>query len=290
MNKNLKEVKSKRIKLIWVIAFLAAFSIMFFFGFVIGVYYYPSFSAPKASKVVLVPELVKYPELYRSEGIAYTLTSSRLSYFALDSSGNLKLQNSLPWQQEGIYRFERTIYPYRTAIVIMDPWIDMASEHLNKYFGKIIKTYIIPLIECALSRGHPIILLTNDPNVDRYNTKIDHNLEKLVRNGKASLLFHQDFDDRDFANFLRSQGIQSLIYIGFSSNKCVIGRRMGMISMNHHDFQIFFVPEASAAIEYADTWYDNSIHRNTTMIISQWIAEIIHYEQFMNIQERRKQN
>lgn len=80
---------------------------------------------------------------------------------------------------------------------------------------------------------------------------------------------------------MRSQGIDSLIYIGFASNMCVIGRRMGMIPMVHEGFKLFFVPEASAAVEYPDTWQDQSIHRATTRIISQWIAEVIDYEEFM---------
>jgi hypothetical protein len=62
---------------------------------------------------------------------------------------------------------------------------------------------------------------------------------------------------------------------------CVIGRRMGMIPMTHRGFRIFFVPEASAAVEYADTWHDQSMHKATTKIISQWIAEIIDYDEFM---------
>lgn len=74
------------------------------------------------------------------------------------------------------------------------------------------------------------------------------------------------------------RGIGSLIYVGFASNKCVMGRPMGMIPMKHRGFDIFFVPEASAAIELPDTWEDQSIHAATTRIVSQWIAQIIDYE------------
>ncbi len=104
-----------------------------------------------------------------------------------------------------------------------------------------------------------------------------------MENGEIIKLFHDDFDDDRFAHYLRSQGIDSLIYIGFSSNMCVIGRRTGMIPMVQQGFRIFFVPGASAAIELADTWNEQSIHKTSTTIISQWIAEIIDYNDFMNV-------
>jgi hypothetical protein len=40
-------------------------------------------------------------------------------------------------------------------------------------------------------------------------------------------------------------------------------------------------PEACAALDYADFWEDESLHRATTKIISQSIAEIIGYDEFM---------
>src|SRR6185295_11016030 len=106
-------------------------------------------------------------------------------------------------------------------------------------------------------------------------------LEDLVKTGGASLLYHQDFDDREFASYLQAQGIKSLVYIGFASNMCVLGRKMGMISMKNLGFQIFFVPQASASLEYLDSWDNQSIHKATTKIISQGFAELIDYDEFM---------
>ncbi len=165
----------------------------------------------------------------------------------------------------------------------MDPWIDMASDHLNEYFGKILNYRIIPLVRHALNRGLPIVVFTNHPKGSTHSSNIHPELETLVENGEIIKLFHDDFDDDRFAHYLRSQGIDSLIYIGFSSNMCVIGRRTGMIPMVQQGFRIFFVPGASAAIELADTWNEQSIHKTSTTIISQWIAEIIDYNDFMNV-------
>ncbi len=281
MNKNPTQSRPVRVRIVRPIALLTALAIVFFYGVGVGVYHWPPFSALNAAKVALEPESDTDRQLYKSEGRVYTLTTSRHSYFALDSNGNLKLQKSLPYRLEGTYRFHRTINSNSTAIVIMDPWVDMASEHLNEYYGEVVESRIIPLVKQALTRGHPIIVLTNDPKNVKYNTKIHHELQKLVENGKASILFHQDLDDEGFAAYLHSQGIESLIYTGFASNTCVVGRRMGMIPMTHQGFKILFIPDASAAVEYTDTWDDQSIHKATTKIISQWIAEIIDYEEFM---------
>ena len=212
---------------------------------------------------------------------AYAVTAYRQSYFALDENGGLVEPDGLPIRAEKIYQFQRKIDPDTTAIVVMDPWVDMATDHLNQYFTGIAESHVVPLVSKAFERGHRIIVLTNDPEVVKYNTKIHPKLATLVAGGKATLLYHQDFDDDQFAAYLRKAGVKTLIYTGFASNMCVIGRRMGMIPMVQHGFKTYFVPEASAAIETEGTWETGSVHRKTTNMISQWIAEIVHYEDFM---------
>ncbi len=282
MVKDLIQSRALRLKIIGAIVLLIAFSVIFFFGVGVGVYHWPPFSVLKAIKDSSEPKLDPRQQGYKTEELAYTLATYRLSYFALDANGDLLLQDSLPYRSEKIYHFDRTVFPNRTAIIVMDPWMDYASDHLNKYFAEVIESRIIPLVKRALNRGHPILVLTNNPSTVAYNTEIHPELQTLVQNDKARLLFHQDLDDEGFATSLRSQGITTIIYIGVSSNMCVIGRRVGMIPMIHQGFKIFFIPEASAAIEYGDTWQNQSIHKATTKLISQWIAEIIDYNEFMD--------
>lgn len=212
---------------------------------------------------------------------AYTVKSYRQSYFALDEDGGLVEQNGLPIRAEKVYQFQRKIDPATTAIVVMDPWVDMASDHLNQYYGRIAESHVVPLVNKGLERGHRVIVLTNDPAVVKYNTKIHPRLAALVADGKATLLYHQDLDDDQFAAYLHKAGVKTLIYAGFASNMCVIGRRMGMIPMVQQGFKTYFVPEASAAVEREGTWETGSVHRETTDLISQWIAEIVRYDDFM---------
>ena len=283
-------------------------SSVFFYGIGVGVYHWPPFFVLQEIKYTLLPKKNDHPEKlpfnsskivhavqdtrpkssqhqektqYNLSNSIYTIKTIRRSYFALDANGQFKLKDSLPYRSERIYPFLRTINASSTAVIIMDPWIDMPTKHLNEYARKVIESRIIPLVRKALRLGHPILILTNNPRKSKHSAKIHHVLQSFVDDGKVIILFHQDFDDDRFAAYLRAHKIKSLIYVGFSSNMCVIGRNMGMIPMKNQGFDIYFVPEASAAIEYAESWNNQSIHKLTTRIISQWIAEIIDYAEFM---------
>jgi nicotinamidase-related amidase len=284
MSDNTKQKNNIHLSLVRTIVLALLFLVVFLYGVGVGMYHLPPYSllAGRLKSPDAFPEMNQQidPDL---QGETYKLTTYRSSYFALDDNGALALQNSLPYEDEGIYVFERTITPERTAILIMDPWVDMATNEWNEFYGAITEARIIPLVELAIARGHPIIVLTNDPDLVSYNTKIHPELQKLVTEGKISLLFHSDFDEDSFAEYLHSNGINTLIYTGFASNICVIGRRDGMIAMRNQGFRLFFIPGASAAVEFADSWDDQRIHEETTGIISQWIAEIIDYDEIMRI-------
>lgn len=58
---------------------------------------------------------------------------------------------------------------------------------------------------------------------------------------------------------------------------CVLGRPAGIINMLQEGFSLFFIPEASAAMETKDTWESQKIHKATTKIISQSMAKLIKY-------------
>ena len=79
--------------------------------------------------------------------------------------------------------------------------------------------------------------------------------------------------------------IDTLIYSGFASNMCVIGRDLGMIPMQIKGFRLFFVPEASAAVEFQDSWKNNALHESTTLMISQWVGELINLNDFLSLSE-----
>ncbi len=214
--------------------------------------------------------------------MTYILPTYSLSYFSLTSEGDLDLKNALPYPSEGTYHYRRAINPIESAIIVMDPWIDMPSEYLNDYYGKISETKIVPLVKAARTKGHPVIVLTNDCNSVSYSCRVTDELQEMIDKNQINVFYHQEMDGDRFSDYLKRQNINTLAYVGFASNMCVIGRKTGMIPMKHKGFRLFFVPEASAAVEEQGTWEDQSVHKATTKLISQWIAEIVEYEAMMN--------
>ena len=217
----------------------------------------------------------------RPAGAPYGLKTSRYSYFALDGNGDMALKGSLPYRAERVYTFRRTIDPARHAVVVMDPWTYGANDRLSASFRGVLEGKVIPLVRQAIERGHPVIVLTATPGLKAYNPRIHPALEALAERGEITQLFHEEYDDDRFAGYLRVRGIKALIYTGFASNMCVVGRPMGMIPMGHHGFKIYFVPEASAAVEYPETRGTGAVHEASTGIISQGFAEIVSYDDFM---------
>jgi len=214
--------------------------------------------------------------------MSYDVVSETTSYFALDNDGHLANSDGLPVAGDGVYSISTSIHPQRTAIIVMDPWVDMACDFLNHYFEKITKSTIVPLVHRAYETGHQIIIFTNDPSKTHFNTQIDHELLSMVDGIHIHLLYHQNYNSSTFAGYLKKSRINTLIYTGFASNMCILGRQTGMVQMKQHGVRLFFVPEASAAIETPDSWENGAIHRATTTIISQWIGKLIHYRDLMD--------
>ena len=113
-----------------------------------------------------------------------------------------------------------------------------------------------------------------------YGSQIHPDIEEFANSNKVVLVYHQDTNSDKFAKWLGDRSIDTLIYCGFASNMCVIGLDLGMISMRLKGFRLFFVPEASAAVEFKESWETGAIHHSTTILISQWLAEIIALSDF----------
>lgn len=209
---------------------------------------------------------------------------SRLSFFELDDKGSMKLNDAgLPYQgtKESV-KLNVDFSPANTAFFVIDPWNNMPSDFLNQYFGKITQNYILPLIKRANEQGFPVYVFTNDckaikpvPN----SCEIPEQFYLMAKQyPKLQIVYWQDIDLPVFVTSLKDKGISNLIYTGFASNICVIGRPAGMINMVHQGFSLYFIPEASAAIETNETWSSQKIHKATTTIISQWMAKLINYD------------
>jgi len=223
-----------------------------------------------------------------SKQSTYSVKTKSKSFFARDKDGNLipETRQGLRYFQigEGEYSFQRTILSDKTALVVMDPWADSGADLLNRYFAPVFRSKVLPLVRKSIELGIRVLVLTNNPKITAdYSSEVFPELQALADGGRLKILYHQDFDDQRFADYLRAMSVDTLIYSGFASNLCVIGRSTGMIPMQSKGFKLFFVPEASAAVEYKTSWKSGDVHQATTSLISQWVAELIKFDDFMLI-------
>lgn len=215
---------------------------------------------------------------------SFNVPASRLTFFELDERGHLKFNDEgLPYEsREEIITIDVQLSPENTAFFVIDPWNNMPSDFLNQYFGKITENYILPLIERANEKEFPVYIFTNDCKTIKpvpTSCEIPKQFYLMAKKyPKVQIVYWQDIDLPMFVTSLRDKGISNLIYTGFASNMCVIGRPAGMINMVQQGFSLYFIPEASAATETKETWQSQKIHKATTTIISQWMAKLIKYD------------
>ncbi|MCZ6913671.1 MAG: isochorismatase family protein [Rickettsia endosymbiont of Ixodes persulcatus] len=158
---------------------------------------------------------------------------------------------------------------------MIDPWIGSNN--------KIIDHLIIPLITKASKAGFPVYIFTNNcrltkttPCPYRLNKKFNLLAKKFQ---KSHIIFWDNYNHQKFKETLHRQGISKLIYMGFASNMCVIGRPAGMVPMKIEGFSIYYIPEASAALEFNSTEKTKQIHNTMTQIIASWLANIIQFNE-----------
>ena len=170
---------------------------------------------------------------------------------------------------------------YDTAFVIMDPWDNHSIEEVNEEIKFITKTKILPLVKSLRNKNYPVIVVTNKCKKGiNSSCGIDNSLDEIEG---IKTYYHNYETSRSFGIKLRKEGINNLVYAGYSSNGCVLGaRKMSIIPMYHEGFSIGFIPEASSAIEIKETSKIKTLHKSTVSIISQWAGSILDYKSILN--------
>jgi hypothetical protein len=171
----------------------------------------------------------------------------------------------------------------KSALIIMDPWQNSRYEEKKFFFSKIIEKKLIPVIQKAKNLKIKIVVLTNSCNNSNYNCGIHNKVIQILKGyNDYEILYHQDFQSRDFGNHLIKNNIKNIIYTGFSSDECIIGRPMGIVTMKNSfpHFKYFFIPEASGSFDLSEPLNSGINHKIATKIINQY-SEIIHFENFM---------
>lgn len=207
------------------------------------------------------------------------------SYYARTSLGGYKLRNGKPYHDESIseqYTTTASLSPLNTAFIVIDPWNNAPSSYLNQDANNILTNYLLPLVRAASQRGYSVYIFSNDCKAitpTPYSCGMAKSLQTLAKNNSNVIVnYWQNFNKISFAKMLKQKGITQIIYSGFSSNMCVLTRPAGLVSMQQLGFSLYFVPEASSAIELPETLKTKQVHKITTSIISQSIAKILPYK------------
>lgn len=220
----------------------------------------------------------------------FQLNTLSRSYYEKDSVGKFIpiTVNGKRYYQVGNTEVStlRSFASNKVALVIVDPWADSGSPQITAHNGPITQNKIVPLVQKAVSLGINTIVMTNRFPAVGYDGPIDPTLQQLVNQKKITKLYHEDWTPAKFAAGLQAQGITAVFYAGFQSNKCIIGRpSVGLVGMVNQPLKLYFIPDASAAQEFDDWTSDpGPNHVAATLMISQWLAEIVNLSEFLAIQ------
>jgi len=203
---------------------------------------------------------------------------SNVDSFMIESCNRSYFKPNTLQRGEDLYCTQQQFTGSDTVVLVVDPWIDNPTTHLNDYFGAVMESRLIPMVIKSVDLGIPVIVLTNDPSLVSYNSNIHPTLDSLVRAGLIELRYHTD--DKTLGMVLIAGGVKNIIMCGFASNMCVLA---AMLPLRKAGLKLFFIPEASAAVEFKDTWSTGAIHDYTSLIISQWLARLISFDEFMKL-------
>jgi len=219
--------------------------------------------------------------------VQYSLRTKRYSHWKYKSETELEFLSPAKIATVDKWNgFDRRFDSKKTAIIVMDPWIDCPDDFGNEYYGRVATEKIIPLVKAAEASGHTIIVLSDNPD-GPYNSKIEPFLQELVDAGRAHLFIHGRTSLEDFKKFAQEKGLEKFIYTGCCSNICILFRELGLPNVVRlHIGEVFFIPECSAAMEHRDTWETQEVHQAASLLISQAQALLIEYDDIMKAIEK----
>lgn len=283
-------------KLLAYFSILSAFIVIFVLGTYIGVHQlYPMQLLVNAKHFL---EEGFYPNrLLQGKTVAqvqkntpYFLNTYQRSVLLIDKDRRyVRTKNGQFIWKPNSYWFQTEFFPDDTAVIVMDSWIveNKVVGHSGTKSLEIIEKKIIPLVEKSKKLGFQVIVLTNSPEGMNSTaaTDIRPYFKLMAQKGEISVNFHSQLNSTEFSQQLQKSGIKNLIYVGFSSNSCILFRDLGLATMSGKGFNLFFVPEASSGSgdETDKRKPSGYTHEAATFIISLCLAKIIAFEDFMGL-------
>jgi nicotinamidase-related amidase len=139
---------------------------------------------------------------------------------------------------------QKQIPAKRAALILVDVWESGANDGHIERTKKIIPT-IYEILQAA-RENHMVII--HAPAQSKEDDMVSPLPGEIVLDS-----FDNIPDDEELDMILKHYDIQTLFYVGFATNMCVLDRPYGMKRMYSLGYEVILVRDATTAVEFPDT-------------------------------------
>lgn len=159
-------------------------------------------------------------------------------------------------ERDSSFTFKVMHLPVReTAVVLIDVWASHPNDGWLERESQNVKDKVVPLLKAARSAG---LLIIHAPH--------GHSIHPLAKPHPGEVVLN-DYDADVVYAQLKRKGIKNLIYAGFASNWCVLGRPIGIIEASKRGFNIVLVRDASIAVETPESLDGEWAHKMAVNLV-----------------------
>lgn len=123
---------------------------LFVFGLLTGGYFLNLSSSKNTLNKIFFNQPISQ-SVSNHPGQEYSVETKRKSFFYLDSTGKMIPENRNGKRyfkkDEKEYIFERPLYSNKTALIVMDPWLDSGDESINFHLKPVLDEKVLPLVK-----------------------------------------------------------------------------------------------------------------------------------------------
>jgi len=148
-------------------------------------------------------------------------------------------------ERDSLYRHETIEVDLKTtALVLIDVWSDHPNDGWMKRARQLTADKLVPLI--TLARRHDMMV---------FHAPHDRPIaaDMQPQKGEINLDDAGIADTQGFHRYLQAQGVNTLIYAGYSSNVCVLHRPVGIIWMKQKGYNVILIRDCTIAFENPET-------------------------------------
>lgn len=186
-----------------------------------------------------------------------------------------------------------------------DYWVFMGSPQNHEHMWRIVKEEIAPAMQAARAIGMPVVHvqgaqiagrypelqppMVEPPPVPRARAISDHNSRRANRVHGEGFVEWKHWADCDvaepvrpmqgdtvvvtteqFDGWLRTRGIDTLLYTGFATNLCILESPGAVKAMSALGYRCVILREATTAVEFPETMETRSHTVNAIRYIEAW--------------------